>query len=412
MVEVRDLNKLTAMVLILVLGCGLYSGTSSAQTQLTFTQTTIYDQNIFRNNLELPDWVNQTMIHLDRQFNIRSSTIRAGYTGDINFFQTYEDRLFHTHRAGIESFIPFSSKFLLNAGGEFGIRKNKSDYDYYDYHQWLLYSRFRVRQWQTTPLQFEFQTRTKDFKNLREFSYREMLGSMQIKRFFPTKTTFIGQITFSSKKYLNEQRIEEFVIIEKDTLVIPGHGRGRGPKHPITRTDTSVIAHNMNIPETRQWLLSLRIAQSIFSGTGISLQYSRRFKPTQNTRYLQGQEYTYSKDDELYDDPYSYGSHEIQSVLTQLLPWKSQLKIFAEFYDKNYTYSIDSSTGDDESINSPKRFDRQTIVGLYLSKKFGARRLFENVELYFSAFYLENRSNDPYFDFSNYSMNGGIEITF
>ena len=199
------------------------------------------------------------------------------------------------------------------------------------------------------------------------------------------------------------------MIIEKDTLTIPGHGRGRGPKEPKIRADTSVVARNMSIPETRQWLLSLRIAQSIFDGTGISLQYDRRFEPGQNTRYLQGQEYAYSKDDELYDDPYSYGSHELQFVLTQILPWNSQLKMFAEFYDKDYTYTVDFG---DQAETTSYRSDQQTILGLFVSKKIGINRFTRGIEFYLSTYYLSNQSNDPYFNFDNYSANGGMEILF
>lgn len=409
MAEEKDHNYL---IVFAILFLGLYSEVALAQTEFAVSQTLIYDQNIFRNYMELPDWVNQTMIRLDRQFNFHSSRFRSSYAGDISFFQTYDDRRFHTHRLNIESFIPFSDNYLLNYGGEYKIRLNKDEYNYYDSAQWLIYSQFRIQHWQTNPIQFEFQERSKNFRNLEEFSYRETLGSIQIKHFFPTKTTFIGQLTYSSKNYLNEQSIEEFVIIEKDTIIQRGNGRGRGSTKPVTMVDSSVIAHNMSIPETRQWLLSLKIAQSIFSKTGLSLQYTRRFSPTQNTRYLQGQEYAYTKDDELYDDPYSYGSHEVQSVLTQMLPWNSQIKLFAEFYDKNYTYTVDLLINENQTKPSPNRSDQQTILGLYLSKKIGLKLFTQSIEFYLSAYYLSNHSNDPYFDFNSYSLNGGIEIIF
>ncbi len=412
MAKEKGLKNLAFLSLTIIVLFGPYTEFTLAKTELAVSQTTIYDQNIFRNYMELPDWVNQSMIRLDRQFDFRAAHFRASYSGDVSFFQTYHDRRFHTHKANIESFFPLSDNYLLNTGSEFKIRLNKTEYDYFDSNQWLIYSQLRIQHWQTNPIQFEFQVRSKDFKNLDEFSHRESLGSIRVKHFFPTKTTIIGQLAYSSKNYLNDQTIEEFVIIKKDTIIQRGNGRGRGPLIPKTLVDSSVIAHNMSIPETRQWVMSLKFAQSIFPKTGISLQYARRFNPTQNTRYLQGQEYSYTKDDELYDDPYSYGSHELQFVLTQILPWKSQLKMFAEFYDKNYTYALDLLTNKDQTETSPNRSDQQSIFGLYMSKKIGMSRFTQNIECYLSTYYLLNQSNDPYFDFDSYSMSGGIEITF
>ncbi|HEX9975166.1 MAG TPA: hypothetical protein VGD14_24145, partial [bacterium] len=194
----------------------------------------------------------------------------------------------------------------------------------------------------------------------------------------------------------------------------PGKGRGQqhGKENGMMASDTSVVAYNMTALKAQQMSLSLKFAQSILSKTGASIEYIKQFTPSNNIRYLTGLEYSYSKDDELYDDPYAYGSDELELTLTQVLPWQSNLKVYANLADKKYLYSIvTDSTASQAQINE-KRSDQQKLIGLIFQKNFKINKMLKSLSFYASANYLANKSNDRYFDFEGFFVHSGFELVF
>lgn len=383
----------------------------STQTRLSISQVTVYDQNIFRNYLDASDWVNQTMLNFQYTFQAGKLPLQFEYSGDLNLFYYYSDRLSHTHQANLESFLNLSQNVRFNFGAAFQLRKLKPDFDFYDYQTLTAYGQFRWDTWQTTPIQLGYRFRSRDFQNLTELSFREHYGFFQMKHFFPTRTTFIGELNFGLKKYTNLQSGEEVIVVTAKT---PGRGRGQshGGGNGMMLSDTTIVANNMTALKAQQLTLSLKLAQSILSKTGVSVEYVKQFTPSNNIRYLTGMEYSYSKDDDLYDDHYAYGSDELEISLTQMLPWQSTLKIYANWADKNYLYSIVTDSTVIQSPIEEKRSDQQQLIGMTFQKNFKINRILKNLSFYASANYLTNRSNDLYFDFAGFFVNSGFEFVF
>lgn len=383
----------------------------SAQTRLSISQVTVYDQNIFRNYSEASDWVNQTMLNFQYTFQAGKLPVRFEYSGDLNLFYYYSDRLSHTHQANLESFLNLSQNVRCNFGAAFQLRKFKPDFDFYDYQTLTAFGQFRWDIWQTTPIQLGYRFRNRDFQNLTELSFQEHQGFFQIKHFFPTRTTFIGELNFGQKKYTNLQSVEDVIVV---TPKIPGKGRGQpqGKGSGMMVSDTSIIAYNMTALKAQQLNLSLKLAQSILSKTGVSVEYVKQFTPSNNIRYLTGMEYSYSKDDELYDDHYAYGSDDLEISLTQVLPWQSTLKIYANWADKNYLYSIVTDSTITQNPINEERSDQQQSIGMTFQKNFKFSKVLKSLSFYASANYLSNRSNDLYFDFSGFFIHSGFELVF
>jgi len=384
----------------------------SAQTRLSISQIAVYDQNIFRNYLAASDWVSQTTLNFQYNFQLSQLPLRFDYSGDLNLFYYYTDRLSHAHQAGLESFFNFNEYLRCNFGAAFQMRKFKPDFEFYDYQTMLAYVQLRWEKWPTTPIQLGYRFRRRDFKNLTELSYQEHHVLFQIKHFLPTRTTFIGEFNFGQKKYTDLQTGEAVIVVTTKT---PGKGRGQphGRGNEMMSSDTSIVAYNMTALNAQQMSLNFKFAQAIFSKMGMSIEYIKQFTPANNIRYLTGMEYSYSNDDELYDDPYAYRSNELELTITQqVLPWQSNLKIYANLVDKNYLYSIVTDSTISQTQTSEKRSDRQKMMGMTFQKNFKINKMLKSLAFHVSANYLANQSNDLYFDFDGLFVYSGFELVF
>lgn len=405
------LKKFEYIVLIFMSWVLLGWHAASAQTRFSISQVTGYDQNIFRNYLEASDWVNQTALNFQHEFQIRQAPLRVSYSGDLNLFYDYRDRMSHAHQIGLESVLNLNEQLRFQFGALGQLRKFTPDFEIYDYQTLAAYAQLHVQSWQTTPIQLGYRFRQRDYQNLSELSYQEHQGFIQIKHFFPTRTTFIGELNFGQKKYADLQTTATTVVV---TPKIPGRSWGKryGMGGSMMPSDTTIMAYNMTALQAQRVSLSLKLAQSLFSKTGLSLEYVRQFEPENNIRYLTGMDYSYSKDDELYDDPYAYSSHGLDMTLTQILPWQSTLKMFASLTGKSYLYSIASDSTLSQNQPNESRTDQQQVIGMVWQKNFKINRGLKSIAFFASVNYLANESNDRYFDFEGFFGQSGLEFIF
>jgi hypothetical protein len=284
-------------------------------------------------------------------------------------------------------------------------------YKIYDFSYWNLSSSFRWDKWEKNPVDILYDFRCRIFPEFSELSYQENYLSFRIKHFFVTKTTFIAGFELSSKKYLDEQIYESIIIDER---TIPGHGnrkgygRGKGPSKDKFVADTSVVLYNLGAQLSNQARISVRLAQSIFPKTGMSLEYVRQFPPSSTSRYLTGQEYIYSDENLLYDDVYTYHSHEIDWHLNQLLPGLYRLKVAFNYEQRNYAYPIFSHSA--EEVNPAKRRDHQKIISIHVHRYFDSFPYFKSFNLFVMYDFIINQSNELYFDFRNQLFQIGVDF--
>ncbi|MDZ7261523.1 MAG: hypothetical protein ONB05_05395 [candidate division KSB1 bacterium] len=367
----------------------------SGQTQWQLSHYTIYDNNTFRDYEMIPDWVNQTDLYLGHDFKLGSWLSRVYYEGDVNIFKEYPERFFHQHQLGLAFSHQFGEALSLMAGGNYEIRRNRTAYDYYNYSQWQGYGNVRLEIQQNLPLQAGYRLRGRQYQNLPEFSYQEHFSFLRLSKFLPTKTTPIGEVTYGKKDYTGKSSIVEKKLESK------GRGKGWGRHGQMF----PVISYNIDTPGSSQVTILARIAQSLTPSIGLSFQYLRRLLPQQGSRILSGQDSGYATDDELFDDPYRYQSHELSLVATQLLPWNLQLKLGVDYYHKLYPGIPAQDSGED-------RKDERMAGWLYGSKTFRMIRFAQSLTLYLQYSNLRNRSNDAYFDYYQQVISSGMEWNF
>ncbi len=382
-----------------------------AETRFTIRQSTVYDQNILRNYSQSNDWVSQTAVNLGHFFRVGEVQLQAEYAGDLNLFYYFRDRLSHAHRVGLAAMLPVGEKMAWELETAAQLRKYQSSFDSYDYATWLALARWRLHFWQRSPLQAGYQFRHRNYWNLPELTYSEQLVFLTIKHFFPTRTTVIGELNWGQKTFAHGSAADKMIVTTNPNSP-KGRGYHHGPKKPIFHSDSTVTAYNLTASTAELWRLRLLLAQSVFPTTGMSLQYQRQLAPSQNNRYLLGVDYFYYPNDDLFDDPYSFESHEWEATLTQLLPWSSSLKLRAYRIDKNYFYSITPDSVTTAQISFTERQDRQQGLGITLMKRSSLKHLAKGLTVYLSVNYLSNRSNDPYFDYRGYFVDAGCGVSF
>jgi len=140
------------------------------------------------------------------------------------------------------------------------------------------------------------------------------------------------------------------------------------------------------------------------------VQVLRRVQLENGARYSYdlGELFSYSSEDDLFDDPYSYGGHEIGAALTQLLPWQITAKLGYDYLLKNYDYEALDLSGE-PLASGDMRKDTRNIFWLSLTKKM---LFIRRMQVSFDLYFLENDSNDPYFNYDNTVFTFGTGMSF
>lgn len=382
-----------------------------SKTSFNVNQNIIYDENIFRNYEAVSDWIYETYFSSGWRLQKKSLNTSVDYRGSITGFTSFPERFFHSHQIGAQIDLPIKSKMNSNFGIFYRLRKNKPDYKLYDFSYLNLSSSFRWNQWENNPIDLIYNFRRRVFPEFSELSYRENFVSFRMKHFFITRTTFIAELELSTKTYLNDQVYESTVINEITIKENEGNGRrgrGNGRSGETTIADTATVLYNLGTRQNSHARLILRLAQSLFPKTGLSLAYIRQFPPSGASRYLAAQEYIYSDDNLLYDDPYTFRSQEFLLSLNQLLPWQSRVKLNFDYEQRKYFYPIFSHPV--EELNPEKRVDHQTTVSFYWQKPFRFIPWVNAADLYFAYDFILNQSNELYFDYQSSIFQIGLDL--
>jgi hypothetical protein len=161
----------------------------------------------------------------------------------------------------------------------------------------------------------------------------------------------------------------------------------------------------------RQIRFGIRIGQAISAGTGISLDYLRRFNIDQQEYFGESQYITLFKEEDIFDDPYSYSGYDIGLTITRLMPWQVKSSLGFEYQNKNYSMPALDLNG--ESLEPDmERLDKRSQVWLTLRKAFPLNRTTQSFGLQIRLLYMINRSNDLYFDYKNLLISTGMDFNF
>lgn len=375
------------LLLRLILIVGIQTGIIFAQTFYNFQLYGSYTDNIFQNYAPAEDYISTSSFAIYHQ---TESKVTLYYSGSLNLFSQYTDLLNHNHHLGISKKQTFEDgKSAGYIGGYARFRINKQEYDIYDNNNYYGFASIKYYLAPTVLFRAKYSLGMRNYLNYSDYSYFENVLSVNISKFFQTRTTLQAAIDYYHKDYTENQTY---------TLTAPSG-----------RFSRSFVADS---PAVSQLIASVKIAQNINSLTAVQAQYLIRRSLSGENRFAELDEFY--TDEVLFDDHYSYSGQELFISLKQYLPWQFILTVSGYYQEKLYN---DRPVYDLEGVELPdegNRRDYQSSVSAQLKKKFSGKIIpvLKPLDLFMNYSYRINHSNDPYYDASAGFLSAGIDVNF
>jgi len=350
----------------------LIPSVSNAQFSLSTGINMSFNDNINSNYELLRDEVTEFFFETAYDFPSKNKNFELYYEGSLNYYRRNISRTFHEHSVGMIYSTSFGKKLgsSFNTGASFLTSLNREDYTYLDYNNASAFANFRTYTGKRTAWQIGYRfdyfnySEISDFNNIQNYLFTSFTG------YLPSRTTLSIETGGGVKTYLNS-------IVSSTS----GMGQGRHRMGSVTLVGESVSRLD----------LSGKISQSIFDMTGISLNGGYSKILNSNDRYLVSGNVTGS--DNVFDDEYSFEGPFVTSSLTQRFPWGIAAVLTGSY---QYRMFIDRPAYDlQENVISDERTDDVFGVSFQLIKNF------DYFGIRFVYNYIDNSSNDRYYNFRN-----------
>jgi hypothetical protein len=400
-VHMRHIGSLlSGTIVALILNTHMASAQVSVQASLSST----YDANAFRNSLGLADVVTTPSFTLGYQpeasnfhFTLSSAALLLG---------TYSERRFFTNSIGASYMKSFGDddEHMWEAGAFYLSRLDRASYNFYDFSQLTAEANMKYYLDYENGLMGRagYRFRSRRYSTLSEYSYREHYGYLQAAKFFETKTTLIAEFDLGYKQYTAAAADTTL-----STVATGGGMMGMG-------ASTSTMHGSSAAPGITQASILVRAAQSLAPGTGLSLQYLRRWNPVNHTLGLTIGGVAFQGDEELWDDPYGYEGPTYSAMLTAELLWDMTMRVSLEHADKSYDRNsyLATDTNVLTGPTGPLRADRKQTASVELRKTLDDVGMFDGLTLEATYSYVRNQSNEAYYDYSGSAVALGIDVNF
>jgi hypothetical protein len=379
--------KLTGIILFPFLAAlMLMHDPAIAQFSVEATITSMYDNNVNNNYLQVSDYVTSSSFGVARDWETESSNTHLFYTGSFNYFSAVTQRTFHAHSFGVTYSTLFDeqNQSLFTIGGTYSFRLNRDGFTFYNNNQFSAYANVKHYLAERVIGRASYSFRSVALSELPDFNYTEHYGFVQGTFFLPTSTTLILEADLGTKIYSTSNY--------DSTLQSRTHGQGR-------RVVTS------STPSAMQLIGLARIGQQLMEGTGLSVTTSYQLNLQKESRYLSS-EYGTISDDELFDDHYGHEGLQASVMLTQLLPAEMLLRITGSVQNREYSERPAFDLKGNQIANV--REDTRNVLTLQFEKRF------ESIGISFrlSYDYIINRSNDLFYDYTNSAATARLAYTY
>jgi len=362
---------LTVRRLAVVTGLMLSFTTLRAQFLFEPGFSTMLDDNINNNALQIQDKIAAFSLTAGHAWDTARWNAILAYRGNLNYYQNVVDRTNQSHTGSLTVGRTFGDdeEDMLQMGFSFGRGFYRGDYSLYDHallsasisYKWFLSDRLLGKG--------GYAFRSMTFSNIPDFNYSEHVFSGSLSVAAAQSTTVIGESEFGSKFYA---------------------ASGTGS---TGRSSGAAVS---------QLTSGLRIGQGIVEGTGMSLAAKYQWNLQKEMKSLL---LTYGSisDDELFDDHYGYEGLHASIMLTQIISESAVLRMTMGTQERLYTslaaYDVEGS------VLADRRSDRRSYIALTLQKSFET-----GFSLKAAFELIRNKSNDPFYDYSNQALT--IQLAF
>jgi hypothetical protein len=396
MANIRDNNLKNIdrlFLLVYLMSALILAGASNSFAQFSgiINYSFLYDNNPFKQPVGNEEYINSVTTNLN--YRLFEKELYLFYSGNLNAFQNISDRFFQYHSFGA------NYAFSLSDGGEeniflganYDLKRGTSDYRIYDYNQFSSFINGKFSITENVYGRAGYKLTLKNFPSLYDLTHFENLFFGQVSTFLETKTGLFLNASLGNKNYSMTETITS-------STGFKGNGKGYGSMMRYNQNE-----NNINVLQLRT---SLKISQSLFENTGMSVSYLNRLNLNKLDQNLQSTDFIYSDDQDLWDDPYGFQSNEYGIELTQRLPFDFTVKLSGEYARRHFTSNLA------DSLNLIKRVDGKSALWFGISKIFQSMPVFESFEITVEYMFINNESNMFLFNYKNNMAQLGLEVEF
>ena len=379
---------------------GLFHGFAEAQWQVQISTTTNYYDNLLRTYSPVRDYgfiPGADIAYTGKQVEVYYSS---------SFFGLVENRQYNYQYHEIGGNYFFTHRQTLNGvlGADYSIRKDRQDFDYYDFSQIHAYSDLKWYPLNWMMITGGLSAQYKMFPKVEEWDHVESWLYLTQSLFLKTRTTLRWGLDIRHRNFL-----PYMVAVESESNETSGNGWGRQLSNRYVQEELSSLW---------QWQLQLRIAQSLGRKLGGYTEFRHLNTPSGGNPYeLEIDSFS------PIDDYFGYSGNSWNTSLKYKISpafWiNGRFTLFSQEYLNRPVYLFDKETGsflmdgEDYIILEPRREDSGTVLDITLGLDIA--RIFDrasNLGCSTTLTLRDNRSNDAYFSYKDSAFTFAVTYDF
>jgi len=375
----------TYITLALILSPALLADSFS----LSFSQN--MTNNLFQNRYAEKDQLSTIGYYLDKTLNRFSLYAEGSYS----YLFENPNLTYYVQDAGADYLYPLNEKsafyFSLAGRGAF----YRSDYSDFNYLSASLFAAFKSYFSQTSIFKSNYSF---EYKNYRDSVYDFLSNALMLSldRYFQTKTTLKGEIDWGYKYFLHPYIYEGEVPIDGHRYFMGRKGKGNPSYQGQYQYQTLTQTEGQGI---QVFSISGLIAQGLGNTVGLRFSGMRQWVISGQNPFSFIEEF-YAVENPSYDR-FSWDGFQLGSQLTFLLPWNIQMKLGYTVSEKKFP-GIESLDLEGNPLEITRKDKRNHI-------EVRAEKNFSRFSVILSYSYVNNSSNDLYFDWNGHFLSLGIE---
>lgn len=348
--------------------------------------------NLFQNRYAEPDQLSIMNFYFDKGFSNFSFFSEGNYT---YLFQNSEFA-YYVHDLGLDYLYPVNEKtalyFSLGGRGAF----YRSDFSDFNYISFNFFSALKTYFSQTSIFKSDYSLEYRNYK-YSLFDFLSHAISLSLDRYFQTKTTLKAEANWGYKYFFHPFISAEIDSADENQYWHYHGGKGKGSGYGKESSKiTSLDGEGVGI---QVFSLAGLIAQGLGNHIGLSLTGMKQWTLSGENPFTYVEDY-YAVENPSYDR-YSWAGYQLGGQLTALLPWNIQLKMGYTISNKEFP-GIESMSLEGEPSGLTRKDERNQFEAR-LEKNFPRFSVF----LFYS--YIDNKSNDPFFEWKGHFFSAGIE---
>jgi hypothetical protein len=339
--------------------------------------------NIFQNRYSGRDQLSQMGFYVDKDF----SKISIFTEGSYSYLFENPSLSYYIQDLGLDYLHPVSEKaafyFSLLGQGAF----YRSDYNDFNSLSFNFLAAFKTYLSQTSILKSDYSLDYKSFVySLFDFISHGL--SVSFDKYFQTRTTLKSEINWGLKFFLHPYSSQEVVMVEESG----GHQSGR--RSYLFMPKTQFEGQSIQV-----FSFAGLIAQGIGGNAGFNISGMKQLYISGENPFTSVEEF-YMVENPSYDR-FAWEGYQVGSQVTLLIPWNIELKIGYTMGYKEFP-GIESMNLDEELLEVTRE-DKRRSFETRLEKNFA------RFSFFLSYAYVDNDSNDPFFDWHGNFLSAGIE---